>query len=326
MTDVVGFRKEAVAASAAKPGFMFEGFEQRQVHAGDVSINLVRGGEGPPVLLLHGYPQTHVMWHRVAPLLSEHFTVVCADLRGYGDSSKPPADAEHETYSKRTMARDQLAVMRALGYERFAVAGHDRGGRVAHRMALDFPEAVTRLAVLDIIPTYDMFATVTKEFGLSYYHWFFLAQPYDLPERLIGADPEYYLRRKIGSWSAGNIDSFDPAAVAEYVRCFADLATIHASCEDYRAAASIDLRHDAADRGRPLGCPVLVLWGSKGRLSALHDVLGMWLGRAQDVRGKALSCGHFLAEERPDETAAELAQFLGGETAQQLTQAGTRLA
>lgn len=326
MNDVVGFQKEAVAASAAKPGCMFEGFERRQVRAGDVSINCVRGGEGPPVLLLHGYPQTHAMWHRVAPLLSEHFTIVCADLRGYGDSSKPPADAEHEAYSKRTMARDQVAVMRALGYERFAVAGHDRGGRVAHRMALDFPEAVTRLAVLDIIPTYDMFATVTKEFGLSYYHWFFLAQPYDLPERLIGADPEYYLRRKLGSWSAGGIDSFDPAAVAEYVRCFADPATIHASCEDYRAAASIDLRHDAADGGQPLHCPILALWGAKGRLSALYDVLGTWQGRAQYVRGKALSCGHFLAEERPDQTAAELAEFLGGGTAQHRAQAGTRLA
>jgi haloacetate dehalogenase len=269
------------------------------------------GGTGEPVLLLHGYPQTRAMWHRVAPTLAEHHTVVAADLRGYGDSSKPPGDESHDNYSKRAMARDQLEAMAALGHERFAVVGHDRGGRVAHRMAIDRHDAVTRLAVLDIVPTRAVFDATDAELATAYYHWFFLSQPYDLPERLIGADPAYYLRRKLASWAA-RPDVFAREALAEYERCFADPATIHGSCEDYRAAASIDLEHDRADDGRRIACPLLVLWGAHGVVERKHDPLALWRERADDVRGHALDCGHFLAEERPEETAAELSDFLRG--------------
>ena len=287
---------------------MFAGFESVQVDAGGVAINLVKGGVGPPLLLLHGYPQTHVMWHKVAPGLAEHFTVVASDLRGYGDSAKPPSDAEHLAYSKRASARDQVAVMARLGFERFFVAGHDRGGRVGHRMALDSPDAVARLAVLDIVPTYEVFAATDKAVATAYYHWFFLIQPYDLPETLIGANPEYYLRMKTSQW-CDDPAAFTPEAFAEYLRCLRDPAMVHASCEDYRAAASIDLVHDKGDLDRKLACPVLALWGAKGKVHALHDVLACWRARADDVRGQALGCGHYLAEEAPKETATELIRF-----------------
>jgi haloacetate dehalogenase len=288
---------------------MFEGFTQTQVATEGATINLRYGGSGPPVLLLHGYPQTHTMWHLVAPRLAERFTVVAADLRGYGDSAKPPAGDDHAGYAKRAMARDQVQVMTALGFERFAVVGHDRGARVGHRMALDFPKRVTRLAVLDIVPTYHIFAHVTKELATLYYHWFFLVQSYDLPERMIGADPIYYLRKKLGGWG-GRLEIFAPQALAEYERCFRDPATIHASCEDYRAAASIDLEHDAADRGHRVGCPLLALWGERGVPHRCHDVLAVWQDYADDVRGRTLPAGHFLAEERAEETAGELLGFL----------------
>lgn len=271
-------------------------------------MNLVIGGSGPPVLLLHGYPQTHAMWHAVAPVLARDLTVVAADLRGYGDSSKPESGEDHAGYSKRAMAEDQVEVMAALGFDSFAVVGHDRGGRVAHRMALDHPGLVTRLAVLDIVPTHTVFSNVSKALATDYYHWFFLIQPYDFPERLIGADPDYYLEHKLGGWSAGD-RSFSPEAVAEYRRCFRDPATIHASCEDYRAAASIDLEHDEADLDRRIDCPLLALWGDRGRI-ALFDIRDTWRDRASDVHGRALSCGHFPAEEAPEETADELVAFL----------------
>ena len=225
---------------------LFPGFVARRLETEGCEIFARVGGDGPPMLLLHGYPQTHVMWHRLAPLLADRFTLVCADLRGYGDSGKPAGDAEHSAYSKRTMAADQVAVMAALGYARFAVVGHDRGGRVAHRMCLDHPDKITRAAVLDIVPTRTLFQTLNQGVALTYYHWLFLAQPFDLPERLIGADPDYYLERKMGALGGG-LDFFDPRALAEYKRCFRDPATIHATCEDYRAAASIDLAHDEAD-------------------------------------------------------------------------------
>ena len=290
---------------------MFEGFERIQIETRGATINAVRGGEGPPVLLLHGYPQTLAMWHLIAPRLTASFTVVATDLRGYGDSSKPEGGEEHAGYSKRAMAADQVEVMRTLGFGSFAVLGHDRGGRVAHRMALDHPQSVTRLAVLDIVPTRHVFETADKELAMAYYHWFFLSQPYDLPERLIGADPDYYLRKKLSGWGTG-FDSFASEAYAEYERCFRDPRTIHASCEDYRAAATIDLEHDGADRDRKVGCPLLALWGEQGVVERLYDVLRVWRGYASDVRGRALPCGHYLAEERPEETAEELVTFLHG--------------
>ena len=287
---------------------MLTDFESMQVPVGNVDIHVRVAGDGPPLLLLHGYPQTHVMWHKIAPRLAEEFTVVLADLRGYGDSSKPPGGDGHANYSKRAMARDQVEVMRALGFGRFAVAGHDRGGRVVHRMALDHPEAVERAAVLDIAPTLTMYERTDMTFATAYYHWFFLIQPADLPERMIGADPGFYLERKIGAWSRTD-GCFDPAALAEYKRCFCNAEAIHATCEDYRAAASVDLEHDRADLDRRIECPLLVLWGARGVIERCYDALSVWRERARMVQGRALPCGHFLAEEAPDETLAELRAF-----------------
>lgn len=293
---------------------LFPGFASRRVETTGATIALACGGSGPPLLLLHGYPQTHAMWHRIAPALARRYTVVCADLRGYGDSSKPPSDASHATYSKRAMAADMVAAMRALGHPRFRLVGHDRGGRVAHRLSVDHRDAVEKVAVLDIAPTLAMYEKTDRAFATAYYHWFFLIQPFDLPERMIGADPVAYLRTKIGGWGSGGTAFFDPRALAEYERCFSDPATIHATCEDYRAAASIDLEHDAADRaaGRRVGCPLLALWGERGVVHRLFDPLAEWRAVADDVRGRPLPCGHYLAEEAPDATLAELEAFLAG--------------
>ncbi|MCZ6587249.1 MAG: alpha/beta hydrolase, partial [Alphaproteobacteria bacterium] len=241
---------------------MFDGFQQQEFDTGEVTINARVGGDGPPVLLLHGYPQTHAMWHAVAPRLAERYTVVCTDLRGYGDSGKPPGgpqagDPDHNNYSKRMMARDQVAVMAALGFENFALIGHDRGGRVAHRLCLDHPDQVSRAAVLDIAPTHKMFAAMNREIAMGYWHWTWLAQPFDLPERMIGADPVWYLDGRLGGWGTG-LDTDHPDALADYRRCFADPATIHASCEDYRAGATIDLVHDETDMDNKVACPLLV--------------------------------------------------------------------
>jgi haloacetate dehalogenase len=290
---------------------MFDGFERHKVQTSGAEINLVRGGEGPPLLLLHGYPQCHVMWHRIAPALAEEFTVIAADLRGYGDSSKPESDPEHLAYSKRATAQDQVEMMEFLGFDEFHVAGHDRGGRVVHRMALDHPGRVGKLAVLDIAPTYTVFRETDKAMATAYYHWFFLIQPFDFPERLIGNDPEYFLRRTMGRWGRDE-NAFRPEAMAEYIRCFSDPATIHASCEDYRAAASIDLVHDEADMATKLTCPTLVLWGERGFVGKQYDVLETWRERAADISGQAIDCGHFLAEEAPDETREALADFFRG--------------
>ena len=287
---------------------LFPGFESRRVATPGAEIHCEFGGTGPPLLLLHGYPQTHAMWHKVAPSLAERFTVVCSDLRGYGDSSKPGGGAGHVNYSKREMAADQVELMRVLGHKRFRLAGHDRGARVAHRLCLDHPQAVECVAVLDISPTRIMYEGTDQAFATAYYHWFFLIQPFDLPERLIGADPIYYLHKKIGGWSSG-LAHFDPRALAEYERGFSDPATIHATCEDYRAAATIDLEHDVADSHAKVECPLLALWGTEGVVNRLFDPIADWRSVARDVTGKALPSGHFLAEEAPDETLAELIAF-----------------
>ena len=287
----------------------FPGFTTRTVNADGVRIHLETGGNGPPLLLLHGHPQTHVTWHKVAPRLAEHFTVVTPDLRGYGDSAKPEGGEGHINYSKRAMAADQVAVMRALGFERFAVVGHDRGGRVAHRMALDYPDAVERLALFDIAPTATMYARTDQAFATRYFWWFFLIQPAPLPERMIASDPEFFLRRHI----EGQIKipgATSEAVFQEYLRCYQDPATRHAICEDYRAAATIDLAHDAADAARRISVPLLALWGGRGTVGQLYDVLETWREKANDVRGRALDCGHAPQEEAPEETLSELLSFL----------------
>jgi haloacetate dehalogenase len=288
---------------------MFEGFKQSDIETDGATIRTLVGGDGPPLLLLHGYPQTHVMWHKIAGRLAEDFTVVLTDLRGYGDSSKPETTPDHSPYSFRAMANDQVSVMRSLGFESFAVAGHDRGARTAHRMALDHADQVLKLALLDIVPTLTFFETADQKIATSYYHWYFLIQQFDLPERLIGADPEYYLRKKTGHWSAG--DCFTEGAMAEYIRCFSNPATIHASCEDYRAAATIDLEHDRQDRSadNKIKCPTLVLWGDKGAMGQCYDVRETWVEKCDSLEGATLPCGHFLAEEAPDETYAAFKRF-----------------
>jgi haloacetate dehalogenase len=286
---------------------LFPGFSRVEVAVNGTTVNVVHGGDGPPVLLLHGYPQTHVMWHRVAPVLAERFTVVCPDLRGYGDSGTPPSDSSHEPYAKRVMARDQVELMRELGFERFAAVGHDRGARVVRRLALDHPDAVTKLAVLDIVPTHTIYGTLDQTRATTVWRYFFLIQPPELPERLIGADPDFYLEHSLNEW-CGTPGALADAAVAEYRRCF-DPATIHASCEDYRAGATIDLAHDAADADRRITCPVLVLWSTSG-IGSSYDVLSIWREQANHVHGRALDCGHFIAEERPDETTADLLDLL----------------
>jgi len=288
---------------------MFEGFKESMIDTGETVIRTRHGGGGPPLLLLHGNPQTSAMWHKVAPRLAETFTVVATDLRGYGESGKPPSTPDHAPYSKRAMALDQVAVMRRLGYERFLVAGHDRGARVAYRMALDHPERVLRLAVLDVIPTGEALRRANMDFALGYWHWFFLAQREDLPEALMGQNPDEYWFRHT-SREPKDRDFFG-AALEEYLRAFRNPATRHAICEDYRAAVTVDFAHDEADRsaGRRIRCPVLALWGGKGKLESWYDVLAIWRDWADDVRGRPIACGHYIPEEAPDETYAELRAF-----------------
>jgi haloacetate dehalogenase len=286
-------------------------FEYQRIVANGIQINCAMIGSGPPVLLLHGYPQTHLIWQEVAPRLAADHTVVLTDLRGYGDSDKPvPSEGDAE-YSKRAMAADQLQVMQALGFDRFAVAGHDRGGRVAHRLALDAPEAVSAVAVLDIVPTRHAFRTADKGFGLGYYHWFFLAAGNGVPERLIGNDPEFWITARMKARHHGG-DAFDPAAVAEYVRCFSDPAAIAASCSDYRAAAGIDLVHDEADAGRLVEAPLLALWGEHSFVGRSYDVVDVWRQYAKHVSGAPLPTDHYLPEEAPSQVAQALTEFFGG--------------
>ena len=305
----------ARADAPAADGEFFEGFKHERIQTSGATINLVHGGKGPPVLLLHGIPETYVLWRKVAPDLAQHFTLVIADLRGYGDSSKPPEGENHAAYSKRAMAQDQVEVMEHLGFRKFALVGHDRGGRVAHRMALDHADRLTRLAILDIVPTYMLYQHITKEFATTFYHWFFMVQPAPFPETVVGNSAEYFLRTllfRLGGEPPGESAPswVGEAAFREYLRCFREPATLHGICEDYRAAASVDLVHDAADQNRKIECPLLVLWAEKGPFHRMYKVLDTWKECANDVRGQAMPTGHFLPEQIPGPLATELKAFL----------------
>ena len=300
---------------------MFEGFEIQDVVLPDVTLRVRTGGGGSPhalpLLLLHGHPQSHTMWHRVAPALAGHFHLVLADLRGYGDSTRPPADPQHAAHSKRAMALDMVRPMQCLGHSRFDVLAHDRGARVAHRLALDHPAAVRRLMLLDVAPTLEMYEGTTQAFASAYWHWFFLTQPAPLPERLIEADASAYLRDVMGRRHAG-LAAFEPAALTEYERCIHIPGTAQSICEDYRASASIDLEHDRADRdaGRRLKQPLQVLWGAQGVVGRCFDVPALWRPWVEDARhfsAQALDCGHYIAEEAPDALLAHIHPFFKDE-------------
>jgi haloacetate dehalogenase len=290
---------------------MFPGFDERRVPGEGVGLRARVGGAGPPLLLMHGHPQTSAMWHRVAPELARDFTVVAIDLRGYGASDKPAGGGDHAAYSKRAMALDAVGAMRTLGFGRFRVLAHDRGARVAHRLALDHPERVERMVLLDVAPTLAMYERTSMAFATAYFHWFFHIQPEPLPERLIGADPRFYLRALMGGRHAG-LAPFAPEAMDEYLRAIDDPATVRAICEDYRASATIDLDHDRADRDadRRVACPLLVLWGRHGTIERCFEPLAEWRRVAGDVGGQALDCGHYVAEEAPADLLAAALPFL----------------
>ena len=297
----------STARAGAQTPTLFPGFTAQTIKTSGAEIHTLRGGSGSPLLLIHGYPQTHVEWHKIAGRLAEKFTVVMTDLRGYGDSSKPPDGENHANYSKRAMALDQIEVMRALGFQRFAVVGHDRGARVTWRMAIEHPDAITKAVVIDIVPL--PYSRVTREFATEYFHWFFLIQPAPFPETLIGNSAEFYLRsRFLRQNAAANV--FTPDAIAEYLRCFKNPATIHATCEDYRAGATIDLEHSLQDGDRKVRCPLLVLWGERGTVGRLEPVMDIWREKAVNVTGTSLPAGHFLPEELPDQTLSALLAFL----------------
>jgi haloacetate dehalogenase len=293
---------------------MFAGFEKHHRQVNGVDTCFRQGGSGPGLLLLHGHPQTHVIWHKVAEQLARHYTVVAADLRGYGDSARPAATDEHASYSKREMARDGVALMKALGFEQFQVLAHDRGARVAHRLALDHPKAVQRLVLLDIAPTLAMYSQTSEAFARAYWHWFFLIRPAPLPESLIEGNPELYLRSVMGSRSAG-LTPFTPEAFGEYLRCLQLPGAAMGICEDYRASAGIDLEHDRADiaAGNRLRMPLLVMWGADGTVGKCFDPLKEWRQVATDVRGKPLPAGHYIAEEVPELLLAEVLGFFAGQ-------------
>lgn len=289
---------------------LFPGFEGRRVRANGVNLNLVTGGHGPALLMLHGYPQTHAMWHRVAPKLARRYTVVCPDLRGYGDSSKPKGLPDHSNYSKRVMALDMVELMRRLGHDRFHLVGHDRGARVGHRLVRDHGLQVVRsFTAIDIAPTLKMYESTDMAFARAYYHWFLMLQPAPLPETMLAPVVPYNILAGSGL-SAKGLKAFSKAALAEYVRAFSDPRTIHATCEDYRASGGIDLDHDRADVGRKTDVPMLVLWGRRGVVGQQFDCLATWREVARNVTCKAIDCGHFIPEEDPKETLAEIAAFL----------------
>ena len=290
---------------------MFEGFERHRIQAGEVTINCVTAGKGPPLLLLHGYPQNLAMWAKAAPFLAEQFTVVCADLRGYGDSSKPKCAPDNSTYAFRAMAADQVAVMRQLGFDRFHVVGHDRGGRTAHRMALDRPDAVASLAVLDIVPTWAMFMDTTRNIAGTYWHWYFLSQPAPLPEHMIGLDPDFFYETCLVGWGATRVEDFDAEMLADYRRCWRDPAMIHGTCSDYRAAATIDLDHDGADLDRKVLCPTLAFFGANGSMAKNFDIPAQWRKRCANVKVESLPGGHFFIDQFPEGAARVIARFVG---------------
>jgi haloacetate dehalogenase len=289
---------------------MFEGFTRRRLKLADAEINCVVGGRGPPVLLLHGFPQCLALWARVAPELAARFTVVCADLRGYGDSSKPEQTPDYANYSFRALTDDQVGLMRELGFEAFHLVGHDRGGRTGHRMALDHPEVVKSLVVMDIVPTHAMFMETDRHLAGGYWHWFFLAQPSPFPERLIGADPDYFYERCLIGWGASRLEDFDAEQLAEYRRCWRDPKMIHGSCSDYRAAARVDLEHDGADIHLKVQCPVLAFWGSSGLMHRFFDLGEQWRRRCARLATATLPGGHFFVDQFPKETARVLLEFL----------------
>jgi len=287
---------------------LFAGFARRKIKTSGATINLVTGGKGPAVLLLHGYPETHAMWHKIAPTLAREYTVVCPDLRGYGDSSKPKGLPDHSNYSKRAVALDMVEVMDALGHDTFHVVGHDRGGRVAHRLARDHGSRVKTLTVLDISPTLKMYESTNFQFARAYYHWFLLIQEAPIPERMLAGLGPFYILKRLGRGKSG-LKHFDNAAMASYVRAFKDPRTIHATCEDYRASATIDLFHDKKDLAKKITMPLLAIWGRQGVVQALFDPIEDWREVATNVHGRALQCGHFIPEEKPKELLAELRRF-----------------
>ncbi len=292
---------------------MFEGFDRTEIETSGTTINLVHGGDGPPVLLLHGYPQTHVMWHKVAVLLADHFTVVAPDLRGYGDSGKPPSDGDLSVYCKRTTAQDQVEVMAELGFQSYHVAGHDRGARVGHRMALDHPRRVKSFTSLDVVPSQAAFDSMDANLAFAWFHWNLMRQPAPLPEILISNSAKTYLDFLLESWTAVD-GAITDEAYSEYLRCFSNPETIRGTCMDYRSI-ELDLQHDEADRGRKLTCPVLVLWANNmakrpgWQVGVRLNMLDTWRERATDVRGGPIDCGHFLPEEAPDEVTSQLLGF-----------------
>ena len=299
------------SCSPADPCGVFEGFRRTEIPTSGARILTVHGGAGPPLLLMHGNPFSHLSWHKIAPPLAREFTVVATDLRGYGDSEKPPGGDDHSGYSFRAMAQDQIEVMAALGHQRFYAAGHDRGARVLHRMCLDHPERVVRAAILDIIPQHHLLNHVTRQWGTFSWHWFFMIQPYDFPERMMGADPDYFIEKKLAKTAQG-LSFFDPAALAEYKRYFRNPATVHAMCEDYRATHGVDLAMDEEDfaKGRKIACPLLLLWGATGGVGRNQKSMEIWPRYASNiVAGKALPCGHYLTDEAPQETCRELRDF-----------------
>lgn len=286
---------------------MFKNFKQDIIEVNGVNINYKIGGKGEPLLLLHGYPQSHVLWRKIAPLFAENYTVICSDLRGYGDSDKPQSDKTHLAYSKKTMGLDQNELMKKLGFNEYFLVGHDRGGRVAHRMAIDFKENIKKVSVLDIVPTSHVFKNTNAILAKRYYHWFFLIQSYPHPETMIGNDPEYFIRSKLQMWGANN-EYLTEEIIQEYLRCFT-VDTIHASCEDYRAGASIDLVHHEEDFDKKISCPLQVLWGSKAFVEELYDPIKVWKEWALNVEGQSIDCGHFLPEESPVETYNAIINF-----------------